>query len=657
MSFILGMDTGGTYTDGVVIDPSSKEILCKAKALTTKDDLTIGIKNCINNLDFDKMEEISLISLSTTLATNAIVEGRGGRVALIYMGAELEGEVPAAEVIKIKGKFDIMGRLKEDLDIEEVKNVMNSLKGKVDAIAISGYASVRNSKHENEVKRIAEEILSVPVICAYQLTSALGFHHRTITAVLNGKLIPIIDDLLESTKAVLSEKNVNGSIMVVKGDGTLMTEKMAKSRPVETVLSGPAASVIGGLALTGKKDGIVVDMGGTTTDIADLTNGGVRIKKEGANVGGWFTRVKAAEISTFGIGGDSRIYLDRYGKIQIGPEKVIPLCVAGAEYPELAHEVKSFYRVGDMKAYPHQEADCYMYLGGKGSVDVTGKDEQIIEKLKDRPHSVTYIGNIIGRDPETIDLTPLVEEGVLARIGVTPTDILHVQGKYDQWNRNLSHAGVNILAKRYETSPSTFVEKVEKLIKARLAGTCVQAAANFEGEEFTVRDSEEAMYLIERAFGSKISSLIQPVINLKKPLVALGAPAGVWLKEAGELLNAEVVVPENADVANAYGAAVGQVTETVEILISVEKRGYILNTPWERYECATKEEAMFYAIHEGRKHIEHLFADSGCKHWTIEEKFSDIMVDISDNIEAGPNAEMTYMGTKLTLIGVGDGVI
>lgn len=659
MSFVLGMDTGGTYTDGVILEAADRKIVCKAKALTTKDDLTIGLKNCLNNLDFDRMKEISLVSLSTTLATNAIVEGRGGKVALIYMGVELEDDVPAEYTIKVKGRFDIMGRLKEDIDEAEIKEVLRNLKGKVDAIAISGYASVRNSKHEKLIKAIAGDILNVPVICAHQLTSALGFQHRTITAVLNGKLIPIIDDLLESTKEVLKKRDIECPIMVVKGDGTLMTEYMAKERPVETILSGPAASIIGGLALTGKKDGLVVDMGGTTTDIADLSGGGVGIKKEGANVGGWFTRVQAAEISTFGIGGDSRICLNRYGKIEIGPEKVIPLCVAGAEYPELLREVHSFYRVGDMKSYSPYEADCYAYLGGSSSREVTGKDEEILDKLRERPHSITYIGGIIGKDPETIDLTPLVEEGVIARIGLTPTDILHVQGKYNAWNKDMSYAGVKILAKRYEVSESTFVDEVVTLIKARLASTCVQAAANFEGEDLSIRGSEEAMYLIDRAFNKKRSSIIDPVIKLKKPLVAIGAPAGVWLREAGELLNAEVIVPEDADVANAYGAAVGQVTETVEMLISLDGKKYILTTPWERYECATREEAVFYAVHEGRKHIEHLFQDSGCKHWDIEENYEDLQVELSDTVAAGKmyEPEKTYVGTKIVIKGVGGGMI
>ena len=230
MSFILGMDTGGTYTDAVIIDAKDRKVLCKAKALTTKDNLTTGIKNCLDQLEFDRLEEITLISLSTTLATNAIVEGRGGRVALLYMGAELEEDIPAAKSIRIRGAFDIMGRQKEALEEEEIRRVLKSLKGKVDAVAISGYASVRNPKHEQEAAKIAEDVLGIPVICAHHLSTALGFYHRTVTAVLNGRLISIIDDLLVSTRKVLKEKGISGSIMVVKGDGTLMTEKTGRSK-------------------------------------------------------------------------------------------------------------------------------------------------------------------------------------------------------------------------------------------------------------------------------------------------------------------------------------------------------------------------------------------------------------------------------------------
>lgn len=657
MAHILGMDTGGTYTDGVIIDASERKIIKKAKALTTKKDLTIGIKNCIDALGIDRTEDITMISLSTTLATNATVEGRGGRTALIYMGAEPEGEIPSFLRVKIKGRVDIMGRVVDDIDEAEAREKIGALKGKVDAVAVSGYAGVKNPEHELKIKRLAEELLGVPVVCAHELTSSLGFDQRTVTAVLNGRLISVIDDLLRSTKKVLEEKNIDGRIMIVKGDGTLMTEKSALSRPVETILSGPAASIIGGLALTGKKDGIVVDMGGTTTDIAKVKDGTVKIKEEGANVGGWHTRVKAAEISTFGIGGDSRIYIDESGCVQVGPQKVIPLCIAADIYPDLVHEMKSFRRSGDMLAYHPDEADCYMYTGKKPKAEVSGNDSEILEMLEGVPHSLTYIARKIGRDPETMDLSPLVEEGVLLRIGVTPTDILHVLGEYDVWSRKAAYAGTEILAKRLGENTSRFASDMEKKISRDLALTCIQAAADFEGEDISVKGSRAAMFFVERIFDAMASENIRLDMKLKKPLVAIGAPAGTWLVKAGKLLGAEVTVPEDADVANAYGAAVGQVTETVEMTVSIDGRKYVLNAPWVRMEYSSKEEAMFYAIHEGRKYIEHMLADAGCRRSNIEEKFSDIMVNMPDVEDTEGKENSVYMGTRILLQGTGDGMI
>lgn len=209
----------------------------QGKGVDDKDDLTTGIKNCLDQLEFDRLEEITLISLSTTLATNAIVEGRGGRSHCFIWELSWKMLSRLQRVYVSGGAFDIMGRQKEALDEEEVRRVLGPLKGKVDAVAISGYASVRNPKHEQEAAKIAEDVLGIPVICAHHLSTALGFYHRTITAVLNGRLISIIDDLLVSTRKVLKEKGISGTIMVVKGDGTLMTEKLAGQRPVETILS------------------------------------------------------------------------------------------------------------------------------------------------------------------------------------------------------------------------------------------------------------------------------------------------------------------------------------------------------------------------------------------------------------------------------------
>ncbi|MEG0157592.1 MAG: hydantoinase/oxoprolinase family protein, partial [Anaerovoracaceae bacterium] len=405
MSLILGMDTGGTFTDGVILENETKTILAKAKAPTTKENLTIGLRGALDALNFSQWSKIELVSLSTTLATNAIVEGKGGRVALIYMGTEIDEPLPEVISIKVKGKYTIMGECVEDTDEEEIKGALMELKGKVDAIAISGYAGVRNPKHEKLIRSFVQELLGVPTVCAHQLTSALGFHHRTVTAILNAKLIPIIEELLSSTKAVLMEKGITAPVMIVKGDGTLMSEETAKEKPIDTILSGPAASVMGGLFLTGCADGLVVDMGGTTTDIAHISEGRVKTKPEGAKVGGWYTRVQAAEISTFGLGGDSRIFLQPDGSIQIGPEKVTPISLAGKEHPLLIHELKSFQRVGEFKTYLAQETDCFRRL----SLAEEDEEDRVLSLLASGPHSLTYIAKALGQDPETLDLTSYVK--------------------------------------------------------------------------------------------------------------------------------------------------------------------------------------------------------------------------------------------------------
>lgn len=137
---------------------------------------------------------------------------------------------------------------------------------------------------------------------------------------------------------------------------------------------------------------------------------------------------------------------------------------------------------------------------------------------------------------------------------------------------------------------------------------------------------------------------------MRKPIVAIGAPAGAWARKAGALLGTEVIVPKHADVANAYGAAAGRITETVELLISEDSGQYILSAPWRRMVCGSREEAVFYAIHEGRKHIEHLLRDAGCRNRTIRETSSDILADVA--AEDG-TAQTACMGTKLVISGTG----
>jgi len=202
MSLVLGIDTGGTYTDGVVFDRVAREVLAKAKSRTTREDLSIGITRVIEAVEFDELDKIEVVSMSTTLATNAIVEGAGCEVGLIMLGytPDPNKEIPATCIRTVPGGHNVKGQEKEPFDEAAVREALESMRGQIDAVAVSGYLSVRNPEHELKVKAIVKEVLDVPVVCAHDLTRSLGIYERTVTTVLNAKLMPIIDNLMKSVR-------------------------------------------------------------------------------------------------------------------------------------------------------------------------------------------------------------------------------------------------------------------------------------------------------------------------------------------------------------------------------------------------------------------------------------------------------------------------
>ncbi len=329
----LGIDAGGTYTDAVVYDLKNRSTGSKAKALTTKWDFTIGIENALSQLDPDQLSEVALVALSTTLATNAIVENEGQTVGMLLMpspGIDEHTIVYSPKAV-ITGKLDIAGREKVPVDPDQVRRIADEMMQRhgVTAFAVSGYAGAVNPAHELAVKQILSDHTGLFVSCGHELSDTLNFETRAVTAMLNARIIPRLKHLLTDLEQVLERFGIAAPIVVVKGDGTLMDADMAKKRPVETILSGPAASVAGARHLTGRTDALVVDMGGTTSDTAALKDNLVRLNEKGSRVGGRRTHVQALDIRTAGLGGDSRILYEK-GEFIIGPGRVAPIAwVAG----------------------------------------------------------------------------------------------------------------------------------------------------------------------------------------------------------------------------------------------------------------------------------------------------------------------------------------
>ena len=574
----LGFDTGGTYTDAVIMDLDSGKIICKAKSLTTREDLSIGIRGSIAGFDADLLKQVGVVSMSSTLATNSVVEGKGCRVGLVCIGSEYNNSVRADFDTVIGGGHDLHGEELNPLDEDAARRFLESLKGKVDGVAITGYLAVRNPSHEKRVKEIAKEILDVPIVCGHELSSGLGFNERTATCVMNAKLIPVIDDLIRSVKAVLSEKGIHAPLMIVKGDGSMMGEAVAKERPVETILCGPAASLIGAMYLTGQKDAIVMDMGGTTTDIGILRDGKPRLEPEGAIIGGKRTRVMAAEIATSGIGGDSRILVNGR-RIILSSLRVVPLCIAASHWDCVKeHMVK----LAGVETRPTPESfgeenvllDNEMFRTLKMPKDetmVSEADMKLLKLLQERPYSLNEAGEILDIHPFTFNMMKLEGYGLIQRIGLTPTDLLHADGTYVQFDAEASKAGVEYLARRTGKTPQEFIDEAKQKIREKL---CIELMKELMSEEvgsYNLTPAGEDMLM--KAIRHNSGKDFNCTIKVNKPIIGIGAPAGVYIRWVGEVFDTDVYVTEDSDVGNAIGAITSSVSESVSFLLRPELAG------------------------------------------------------------------------------------
>lgn len=341
MAQVIGIDTGGTYTDAVLLDTDTngmKKIVGKAKAFTTHERLEEGIAQSLEKLletvygpegkaGFGKIDKVVL---STTLATNAIVENRLHETGLIIVGDEPGGKIAARYIERVPGKINIKGRVLVNVNRKAVEEALKRMLPNVEAIAISGAASVRNPAQEHEVRDIIRENCDLPVLCGSEFVHELGYLERTNTVIINAGLLPIINRFLEAIDYVLSDMNIDAPVFVVKGDGSMASKEFIKKRPIDTALSGPAASMIGTINLTGIENAIVADMGGTTTDTGVVKGKRVELSDEGAEVGGWRIKIKSAKLYTFGLGGDSLVSFEN-GKIKIGPRRTLPACRGGKD--------------------------------------------------------------------------------------------------------------------------------------------------------------------------------------------------------------------------------------------------------------------------------------------------------------------------------------
>jgi N-methylhydantoinase A/oxoprolinase/acetone carboxylase beta subunit len=607
---ILGIDTGGTYTEGVLMDYHSREILKKTKTLTTKNDLTICILKALDYLLPDNPAEVKLVSLSTTLATNAIAEEKRKPVALFLLGYDKEllknfhfdMQLGTPFYYFIEGGHDLEGKPKSPLDENYLLAASKGLRSKIDAIAVSGYFSPLNTEHEEAAAALVGEELRLPYVMGSQLSSKLNSIKRATTATLNASLLSTLNDFISSIEESLQLRGIHSPLMIMHSDGSLMNAERVKTFPIETVHSGPAASAVGARFLTGVEKALIIDIGGTTTDIAIIDNGRVNISDEGTRVGDYNTAVRAADVCSFGLGCDSEIWLDTEDQIQIGPKRVMPISFLVHQFPTIQTHLSQISKSLGKDRISTNHLEFWFLLREPKRFINNEHCQKAIDLLRSSPlPRSTLLERLELFHPMQFDGQQMVMEEIMGRSSLTPTDLFHLTGEYSPWNVTAAELGVSLFSRLTGLSMETFIRSVRQIMAERIVEEAVKHITGqaLERHPSYVPMQDLGTWLFEENIGQN-DPYLGSQIKLKMPIIGLGAPAGLVLPKVAKLLHADLLLPDHYEVANAVGAVVGSLIVTKEAWIYPKLRnmypaGYVVQMEDARKVLPTPDEAIAYA--------------------------------------------------------------
>ena len=590
MTLVIGLDTGGTFTDAALLDSAAGTVLGTGKSLTTREDLSIGVGGAIARVleGFDGAPgDIGLVSLSTTLATNAVVEGVGGRACLVMIGfdetalerADLARALGQDPVIFISGGHNADGTPQARLDKPALRAAIESGRDGVSAYAVAGHFATRNPEHETRARDMIRELTGAPVTCSHELSSSLGGPRRALTALLNARLINLLDRLVAATETIMTAQGLACPLMVVKGDGSLLQAEFARSRPVETVLSGPAASLAGAAFLAGTKTALVADIGGTTTDIALLQNGAPRLKPDGALVGGWQTMVEAADIRTCGLGGDSEVRpvsRGTGGGLTLGPRRAVPLSLLATQWPEAKEKLAAQLDIAVPMATDGRFVLPLMPNGVPGWL-TRSEAKLAAAAIEAGP---VAIAEIAGTQLALGAVDRLVSRGLLTLAAFTPTDALHVTGDFAEFDSEAAELGAALMARQKNGIGQPMAATGAVLAGMTLAElhrhsgvALMDAALAHQGAGEGQASGNPLLADLYRNTGPDDSGIVSLSLRLETGLVALGASAATHYPHVAARMGVDLTVPDHAEVAGAVGAAAGSVRQRVMISVTQPSEG------------------------------------------------------------------------------------
>lgn len=409
MTYRLGVDVGGTFTDLILVNESSGDIHT-AKVPSTPDDSSVGVMNGVErvcgNAGIDP-SEISQVMHGTTVATNTVLTGSGSKVGLVttrgykqvlqiarsYVPGGLGGWViynksnplaPLACTIEAEERMGADGKVVRGLDAKALEKAMEQLKEEnIEALTVSLINSYANPKHEKAVEKVARKALpGVPISLSSSVVPEMQEYERTITTVANSYVRPKVAEYVKNLEKKLKKGNKNIQLNILRSDGGMASAKLAQQLPVNLLMSGPAGGVSGAVWVAkqaGFENLLTFDMGGTSTDVALVQDGKAQLRRE-TTVGDVTVRASSVDVRTVGAGGGSIAHVPELtGALRVGPES------AGAQPGPAAYN-----KGGDLPTV----TDANVVLGYLPSEVRLGGDMEIRKDLAEK--SIKPVAKALG---------------------------------------------------------------------------------------------------------------------------------------------------------------------------------------------------------------------------------------------------------------------
>lgn len=331
---IIGLDVGGTHTDVVLM--GNEGLVNEVKVPTDPKNLFGSVLTSLEKITAGvDPQKINRVVLSTTLTTNAIVQNKISPVGMIVAGGpgiDPEFFRTNDDYFVVSGSIDHRGREVESVDAGEIRSLAAKLKAQgIRQVGVVGKFSTRNPKHEFLIKEIVKDSVE-QVFLGHQVSGSLNFPRRIATTFLNAAVYPIHKTFYEAVKKSLEAKGLLLPIRILKADGGNMNFESSIDFPGQTILSGPAASVMGSIAFVPEEDSLVLDIGGTTTDMSIFVNKAPLLDPLGITLGSYKTLIRSLDTHSIGLGGDSTVTVSD-GTLKIGPERLGPAMAYGGPAP------------------------------------------------------------------------------------------------------------------------------------------------------------------------------------------------------------------------------------------------------------------------------------------------------------------------------------